>query len=344
MFEHLGNLLLLIFIGAAAMVWVAGIWLTRTTDVIDKKLGWSEVLGGLVVLAVITNLPEIAITTSAVISKDYGIAVGNILGGIAIQTLVLVLLDFVSRRNISKPLTTIASSTKLKLEGIMLVLILLLVGLGSHLLTSTLFLGFGPFDIAIAAVWLAGVGIIAHRKRSKSAHALVAAVKVAHPLHEKVAAWSLLKTCVIFIIAATATLAGGALLEVCGSRLASNVGIDGILFGSTILAAATALPEISTGIASVRRKEYPLAVSDIFGGNAFLPLLLIPAGLFAGHSLLPTITGGETLLVGVSVVLTLIYVGGLSLKRPRRLGPLGIDSWLVLIIYALSLMILVAIN
>src|SRR5215203_1922133 len=86
-------ILLLIFIGAAAFVWVAGVRLSNTTDVLSSRLGLGEALGGLLMLAIVTNFPEIAITASAALSDNLGVAVGNILGGIAIQTVVLVVLD-----------------------------------------------------------------------------------------------------------------------------------------------------------------------------------------------------------------------------------------------------------
>src|SRR3954468_16748758 len=76
-------LLVVVFLGAAGAVWVAGIQLSDTTDVLDHRLGFGEAIGGLVILSLATNLPEIAITASAALSHDLGIAIGNILGGIA---------------------------------------------------------------------------------------------------------------------------------------------------------------------------------------------------------------------------------------------------------------------
>ena len=79
-------ILALIFVGAAAFVWVAGVRLSNTTDVLSSRFGLGEALGGLIMLAIVTNIPEIAITASAALSNNIGVAVGNILGGIAIQT------------------------------------------------------------------------------------------------------------------------------------------------------------------------------------------------------------------------------------------------------------------
>ena len=94
MVEHLPlPALLAIFIAAAGVIWFAGIQLSRTTDEIDSRFGLGQALGGLILLAIATNLPEIAIVSAAAVQHNFDIATGNILGGIAIQTLVLVALD-----------------------------------------------------------------------------------------------------------------------------------------------------------------------------------------------------------------------------------------------------------
>jgi hypothetical protein len=59
-------------------IWIAGVKLSNTTDVLSQRFGFGQALGGVILLALATW------------SGDLGVAVGNILGGIAIQTVVLV--------------------------------------------------------------------------------------------------------------------------------------------------------------------------------------------------------------------------------------------------------------
>src|SRR5207247_9227896 len=94
MFQSLSlPILLLLFLAGAVAVWLAGIQLSDTTDVLSTRFGFGQALGGLIFLAIATNLPEIAITASAALAHNLGIAIGNILGGIAIRPVELVILD-----------------------------------------------------------------------------------------------------------------------------------------------------------------------------------------------------------------------------------------------------------
>ncbi|MGH3428199.1 MAG: hypothetical protein ACREP9_05170 [Candidatus Dormibacteraceae bacterium] len=125
--------------------------------------------------------------------------------------------------------------------------------------------------------------------------------------------------------------------------IADGLGLSGVLFGATVLAAATSLPEISTGLASVRCGDYQLAVSDIFGGNAFLPVLFLLATLISGQSVLPHAHDTDIYLTALGALLTLVYLSGLLFRPARRIGRMGIDSLAVLALYLAGVAGLIAI-
>ena len=123
-------ILLAIFVAAGALIWWAGGILAASTDAIDAHFGWGQGLGGAVFLAIATNLPEVAIIAGGAYTHSLGLAVGNILGGIAIQTVVLVLLDGPGLRS-RVPLSSLVSSLTIALEGLVLIAILMLCVLGA---------------------------------------------------------------------------------------------------------------------------------------------------------------------------------------------------------------------
>ena len=57
---------------------------------------------------------------------------------------------------------------------------------------------------------------------------------------------------VLGVFASIVTLVAGVGLEQSGNELADDPGMNGVIFGATILAGVTALPEVSSGIQAVR--------------------------------------------------------------------------------------------
>ena len=110
--------------------------------------------------------------------------------------------------------------------------------------------------------------------------------------------------------------------------------MSGVLFGATVLAAATSLPEVSPGLTSTKLGDYQLAVSDIFGGNAFLPVLFLLATLISGKAVLPQ--AHDTDLAALAVLLTSVYLGGLIFRPKRNIVGMGVDSLAVLVLYAIG--------
>jgi cation:H+ antiporter len=139
------------------------------------------------------------------------------------------------------------------------------------------------------------------------------------------------------------TLAAGVVLAVSGEAISSDIGMNGVLFGSTALAAATALPEVSTGLASVKMGDYQLAFGDIFGGNAFLPCLFLLASLLSGEAVIPHAQVTDIYLTGLGALLSLVYMFGIIFRPTRTIARMGLDSAVVLVLYVVGMAGLVAI-
>jgi cation:H+ antiporter len=339
MFDSLSvPILAAIFLASAAIIWIAGVKLSDTVDVLSVRFGLGEVLGGAILLAVATNLPEIAITASAAWHGDVGVAVGNILGGIAIQTVVLVILDALMKDK--RPLTYRAASLTLVIEGLLVITVLIVAVAATQLPPSLIALRMTPDSLLIALFWAGGLWLIARASRGLPWHK-------PHDAQEKPKGHSKKKkeqedqktamAVALFVIGGVATLAAGLTIEESGSALASHVGMTGVLFGATFLAAATALPEVSTGLASMKLKDYQLAISDIFGGNAFLPVLFLLATMVSGKAVLPHAQATDIYLAALGILLTCVYIAGLIFRPGRRVLGMGIDSLVVLILYVIGI-------
>jgi cation:H+ antiporter len=337
--------LLLIFAAAAAAIWVAGVQLSKQTDVLSTRLHLGAALGGLIMLALATNLPEIAIVASAALSGNVSVAVGNILGGIAIQTVVLVALDAFGIRG-KRPLTYQAASLVLVLEGILVLAVLAVVIAGSQLPADLIWWRLTPAPVLITCLWIVGLLLVQRAGGRLPWHESGEAPdSQQHPRgHSRskkeqdatAQGISTVKAATIFGVAALVTLVAGVVLERSGDAIAGQIGLSGVLFGATVLAAATSLPEVSTGLTSVRNGDYKLAVSDIFGGNAFLPVLFLPATLLTGEAVLPQAQPTDIYLTALAALLTLVFVTGLLFRPRRRVAGMGVDSLVVLLLYAVG--------
>lgn len=335
---------LAVFFGCAVAIWVAGVFLSNYTDVLSERLHLGAALGGLILLAVATNLPEIAITVAASLNGQVDVAVSNILGGIAIQTVVLVALDAFGVR-VKRPLTYQAASLRLVLEGAVVVAVLAVVVMGAQLPKTAIAWRLSPDVVAIAFVWAAGLVLTQRAAKlpwQDNGNAPDAQPEPrGHSARKRAGqanqnGTSTRKALTVFGAAAVVTLVAGALLEESGSQAAKHLGLSGVLFGATILATATALPELSTGLTAVRSGDYQLAFGDIFGGNAFLPVLLLLATVVSGTAILPNAHNSDLYLTALGALLTLIYMSGLLFRPARQHARLGVDSIAVLLVYLLG--------
>ncbi len=152
-------LLVVLFIAAAGATWAAGVALSKSTDALDARLGLGEELGGLLLLSVAGSLPELAITISAAAQGNLGLAAGNLIGGIAVQTMVLVVCDIAVGKR--RPLTFLVGALSPVLEALLVTLVVSGVLMGALLSPTTAIGGVvSPASVGIVVVWTFGVYVI----------------------------------------------------------------------------------------------------------------------------------------------------------------------------------------
>jgi cation:H+ antiporter len=335
--------LVLVFAAGVTATWVAGVTLSKTTDALDVRLGLGDELGGIILLAIAGSLPELAITVSAAARGNLPLAAGNLIGGIAVQTMVLVVCDIAAGRE--RPLTFLVGALTPVLEGLLVILVVSAVLMGALLKPATAIGGVvSPGSIAIVAVWLTGIFVINRvRKEPRWSVTMPGSQpgrrhrRDAHPEpHRPFENRSTANVALFFAAACAVTLVAGVGLELSGNTLADRAGINGVIFGATVLATATALPEISSGIAAVQLGDNALAIGDIFGGNAFQVCLFLLADLIAGAPVLPTTGRLNSWLASLGVALTAIYASGVVVRPHRCRAGVGPDSLLAIAVFALG--------
>jgi cation:H+ antiporter len=336
-------LLVLVFLAGVAATWVAGTRLSTLTDALDNRFNLGEELGGILLLAVAGTLPELAITVAGAARGNLDLAAGNLIGGIAVQTMVLVVCDFVAGRD--RPLSYLVGRLTPVLEALAVVLVVSLVMMGALLRPSTSIGGVvSPASIAIVVAWLLGVYVINSVRKQPRWKAEFPGSRPGRRRRERVsqprrpfAKASTSRIIGEFTAACTVTLVAGVALEISGNALANRAGINGVIFGATVLAVATALPEISSGIEAVRIGDNALAMGDIFGGNSFQVCLFLLADLVAGAPVLPSAGRLNSWLAALGIGLTAIFAAGVIVRPTRTFARLGADSIVAIGLFALGI-------
>jgi len=333
---------------------MAGSRLSMATDVLDTKLGLGDAFGGLILLAIVTNLPEIAIVVSAALTHQVGIAVGNILGGIAIQTVVLVLLDAVAIPG-TVALSYLGASLLVLLEAGMVVAVLSITVMGSQLPSSLFLLGIDPAALLIVVVWVAGLLLVYHARKGLPWH------KQGQPPdgqikprgHSKKArvqqavkrGMSTKRAAFIFVIGAAVTLAAGALLELSGEGIADA---DPYERGHLrVHCARSGHPRCRRSRRASPRFEWATISWRSVTSSGATPFSLScscwPAYCRA-RRWCPRLRWTDIYLTGLGALLSVVYMFGILFRPSRTIARLGIDSAVVLLLYLLGMAGLIAIG
>lgn len=148
-----------------------------------------------------------------------------------------------------------------------------------------------------------------------------------------------------FIVCAGIIFFAGKRVAKYGDVIAEKTGLGGLWIGLVLVAICTSLPEIFTGIGSIVFIDAPdLTVGNLFGANTYnlLNIALLDF-LHKGSPLLSTVSVGQLLTAGLSLIPLLIAISGIFLgtKLPTfGIFHISIYSILILVAYLISIRII----
>ncbi|WP_415401106.1 sodium:calcium antiporter [Tateyamaria sp. SN3-11] len=321
---------------SAGCVWVAGARLAYLADTLADRFNLAKSLMGLLILSLATSLPEVATTLSAAIQQSRDLVLNNLFGGIALQTAILAMSDFVAKGAITNYPRKANHALEATLLVFLLSVALIVINIGETFAVAGI--GFGTVIIALVyggAIWLL-------RRYDGSNDWVPVDLPDPEPLpfpapyglagqSDRSLVWQA-------VVACLGILVFGLLLVVFADRIAAQSGLGTSFVGVTLLAAATSLPELTTSITAVRLGAYTMAISNIFGSNLIMLVLVFPADiLFRGGPILRDTSATVGLSLSFGIAVTSIYLIGLIVRRKPKVGPFGLDSVIVLILFLASL-------
>ena len=332
-----------VFALAALAVWVSGTRVARYADAIATQTGFGHITVGLILLGGVTSLPEMAVTVTAAMAGNTELAVNNLLGGIAMQKAILAGADAL----IGKEALTMAVTTPAVLLQAALSILLLVIVAAGIVIGDTLWLGTGLWCWAILALYGFSIWKIAKaagrdswivgNAKQQLRHNRQQQQRYSQPQAKQPLRRLLLKT------AATAAviLVAGFFLSRTGDAIAVQTGLGQHFVGAVLLAFATSLPEISTVVATLRLRQYEMAISDVLGTNLFnTSLLFLVDAAYTGQPVLDTVGDFSLLTALLGILMATIYLVGLIERRNRTIARMGIDSLAILVAYAGGLFLL----
>ena len=325
-----------LFLCCAAAVWVAGSRLAYLADTLADRFNLAKSIVGLLLLSLATSLPEVATTLTAAAQQSRDLVLNNLFGGIALQTAILAMSDFWARGAI----TNYPRKANHALEATLLVLVLSIALVITNLGETFVFQGVGAGSFFIGLIYVGAIWLL--RRYDDVSDWVPVDLPDPDPLPfpaptglansgNNSLIWQSATACF-------AILVFGILLVILAERIADQSGLGSGFIGVTLLAAATSLPELTTSITAVRIGAYTMAISNIFGSNLIMLVLVLPADiLFRGGPILQDTSRTVHLALAFGIVVTAIFLVGLIVRSKPKVATFGLDSVLVLITFSASL-------
>ncbi len=275
--------LVLLVVGADALV--------SGASRIAQRFGIPPLIIGLTIVAIGTSMPEITVSTTAAISGNSELALGNVVGSNIFNVLLILGIAAVILP-LSVHVSLIRQEVPVMVGLSLLLLVLVLDGSLSRLEASLL--------LVLGVAYLMLLLVQARR-------AAIAVRDVAVDLPD-VSGWlARIPSSLLIALGLVGLVVGAQLLVRGASAIALSIGISELVVGLTVVAIGTSLPEVAASVAAALRGQRDMAIGNVVGSNIFnIALCLGLAGIVAPDGLsapMQLVTFDLRVMIVVAIVL-----------------------------------------
>lgn len=310
--SYLSNPILLgLFLVVGLVLLVKGAdWLVDGASKLAKRLGVTDLVIGLTIVAFGTSMPEFVVNMVSVADGATDLAITNILGSNIINTLVILgcsalVCPLVAQRSTIRldiPLNIVAG-----------VLVLVFVFISSPMEPK------GLSRIEGLALLVVFAAFLVYTFYTAKADATTTTESTPFPL------WK----CVVLILAGLVGLVvGGEMIVKTAVAIARYCGVAEAVIGLTIVALGTSLPELATSVVAAFKHNNDIAIGNVVGSNIFNVFFILGTSAIIKH--LPVYPGIE--IDAALVAVSALAVWLLLCNKNRSINRWG--GVLLLVIYA----------
>ena len=276
--------LIFIVVGIALVLWGAD----RLTDgavALADRMGISQVVIGLTVVAMGTSMPEFTISLLSAIKGTTGLAVGNVIGSNIFNSLLIV-----GTSAVVAPMMILKSTVRKDIPFALVASVML------YLLSQDGQIS--RWDAAILFVFFI-IFMTITIKESKSEDSKKEDIQI-----KTIKVWQAIA---FLLIGLTCLILGSNIFVNGATKLATTLGISDAVIGLTIVAGGTSLPELATSVVASRKGNSGIAIGNVLGSNVFNILMILGiTGLITPMSI-HGITQVDLTMLVVSMILLWLF-------------------------------------
>lgn len=286
---------LVLIVVATLVIWKGSEYFERAAERLSKYYGLPVAVHGAVVVAVGSSFPEISsIVISTVLHGEFSLGVGAIVGSAIFNLLVIPALSALFSEELEATRNLVHKDAQFYIISVLVLFIVFALG-ATYVPGGTNSAAILTPSLTVLPLATYGVYLFLHQQDA-SEHGRDRSLSI-QPRRE----WGLLAVALLVIALGVEGIVRGVL------SLGAIFGTPSFLWGLTVIAAATSLPDAFVSVRAAKNDDSVTSLTNVLGSNTFNLLVAIPVGvLLAGTATINFLAAIPTM--GFLAFATLVFI------------------------------------